>query len=116
MISEEEWNEIKGMLQELFGNADAALRFHNDLPLDESSTDSKFNIHRALMIQQNICRCCRNKKIFVDCRNYVRRTVGSCEGAFSEIKKEELDKRPELMKICKIKLQTQIGLIMDDRR
>jgi hypothetical protein len=115
MITDKEWNETKELLQGLFGNTDAALKFHDDIiPLDEKVTNG--TIHMALMMQQNICRHCRNKKIFSECRHYVRRTVDNCEGAFSEVKKEELDEQPNLMNACKIKLQAQVGLIMDDRR
>ena len=107
MVTDKEWNETKELLQDLFGNADAALKFHdNIIPLDEKVTNG--TIHMALMMQQNICRHCKRETIFTECRHYVKRTVDNCDGAF-DIKSHELDERPGLTKACTIKLKEQIG-------
>ena len=83
MVTKEEyWKETMDLLHDLFGDADAALRFNDTIPVIckiENGT-----IHRALLIEQNICRCCWHTKTFMECKHIIKRTVDRCNGAFAE--------------------------------
>jgi hypothetical protein len=109
MVTKEEYEkEMMELLQDLFGNADHALRFHDTIPLEDKIENG--TIHKAILVQQNVCRCCWRNKVFPGCRHYVKRIVDSCDGAFAEIRKEELDTKPGLKKAALLKVRAQLGL------
>jgi len=81
------WKETMDLLQDLFGNADAALRFHNNLPLDYKLDNT--TIHKAFLVEQNICRYCWHNIPFTECKHIIKRTVDHCNGAFVELVKSK---------------------------
>jgi hypothetical protein len=69
-------------LEELFGNVEAFLKFYNSIPTKSKVIYRKSN--EALDKQRMVCHYCLHKRIFEECKNFVKRTVDTCHGAFGE--------------------------------
>jgi hypothetical protein len=79
-MNEKEDNE--NYLKELFGDIESFLKFYEQIPTEEKIINKGKN--EALDRQGMVCWYCLNRKIFTGCKNFVKRTVDLCHGAFGE--------------------------------
>ena len=66
-------------IKELFGNVDSFLRYYDKIPEEDKIRNEAKN--EALDKAGMVCWYCLNRKIFTECKNFVKRTVDNCNRA-----------------------------------
>ena len=69
-------------IKELFGNVDSFLRYYDKIPEEDKIRNEAKN--EALDKAGMVCWYCLNRKIFTECKNFVKRTVDNCNRALGE--------------------------------
>jgi hypothetical protein len=80
-------------LRFLFGDAKKAIAFYKkttssdiqDVKLVRDTTQSKVMELDIYKLCDDVCKTCKDKEMFPDCRHLARRIVGECNGAMPEL-------------------------------
>jgi hypothetical protein len=88
----------KMQLKYLFGDAKKVIAFYEKatpshieaITLAKNPTQSQIMDLDIYKLCDDVCRACKNKQMFPDCKHIIKRMVDRCEGAMSELTWNEI--------------------------